>query len=124
VFSIAGHIFPKSTLLFGESGKSYFAVQRFDRNGPNRVHVHSASGLLYSDIWVPSLDYQDIILLTRSVTRDHRQSRAMFTLAVFNVLAHNRDDHARQFSYTMEHNGIWKIYHQRTFNSTWEKKPI
>ena len=105
----AGIIFPKSTLLSGESGKPFFAVQRFDRNGSNRVHVHSASGLLYSDIRVPSLDYQDLILLTRSVTRDHRQSRAMFTLAVFNVLAHNRDDHARQFSYTMERDGTWKL---------------
>lgn len=105
----AGINFPKSTLLSGENGKPYFAVQRFDRDGSKRNHMHSASGLLYSDIRIPSLDYQDLILLTRSLTRDHRQSRSMFTLAVFNVLAHNRDDHARQFSYTMERDGTWKL---------------
>ena len=33
----------------------------------------------------------------------------MFTLAVFNVLAHNRDDHARQFSFIMQRDGVWQM---------------
>ena len=45
--------------------------------------------------------------LTRNVTRDQRECKAMFTLAVFNVLAHNRDDHARQFSFVMKRDGTW-----------------
>lgn len=105
----AGISFPASRLLPGEGGKSYFAVQRFDRDGADRVHVHSASGLLYADIRLPALDYRDLILLTRAVTRDQRQCRAMFLRAVFNVLAHNRDDHARQFSFIMERDGRWGL---------------
>jgi len=105
----AGVSFPKSTLLSGESDNVFFAAQRFDRTGKTRVHVHSASGLLYADIRLPSLDYQDLILLTRSLTRDQRQCRAMFVRAVFNVLTHNRDDHARQFSFIMERDGTWRL---------------
>lgn len=103
----AGVVMPETRLLDGGNGQAYFAAKRFDRIGNRRVHVHSASGLLYTDIRIPQLDYKDLILLTRSVTRDQRECKAMFVLAVFNVLAHNRDDHARQFSYIMERDGSW-----------------
>ena len=33
----------------------------------------------------------------------------MFVRAVFNVLAHNRDDHARKFSFIMERDGTWGL---------------
>lgn len=105
----AGVAMPPTRLLPGAQGRSYFAARRFDRDGPRRHHVHSASGLLYADIRLPSLDYQDLIALTRYVTRDQRECRAMFTLAVFNVLAHNRDDHARQFSFIMARDGNWRL---------------
>ena len=41
----------------------------------------------------------------------------MFVLAVFNVLTHNRDDHARQFSYTMAHDGTWRL--APAYDLTW-----
>ena len=33
----------------------------------------------------------------------------MFQLAVFNVLAHNRDDHSKNFSFLMNETGEWKL---------------
>tara|TARA_R110002012_G_scaffold82942_2_gene209162 strand:+ start:12484 stop:13728 length:1245 start_codon:yes stop_codon:yes gene_type:complete len=117
----AGIEMPETRLLEGAAGKRYFAARRFDRVGRRRVHVHSASGLLYSDIRIPALDYKDLILLTRAVTRDQRQCQAMFTLAVFNVLAHNRDDHARQFSYIMERDGTWRL--APAYDLTWASGP-
>ena len=33
----------------------------------------------------------------------------MFRLATFNVLAHNRDDHAKNFSFLMGADGEWKL---------------
>lgn len=121
----AGVVMPETRLLEGGNGQPYFAAKRFDRigdlNGGSRVHVHSASGLLYTDIRIPQLDYQDLILLTRSLTRDHRECKAMFTLGVFNVLSHNRDDHARQFSYIMERDGNWKL--APAYDLTWSMGP-
>ena len=117
----AGVTMPETRLLGGHNGRFYFAARRFDRDGPSRVHVHSASGLLYSDIRIPALDYKDLILLTRAVTRDQRQCKAMFTLAVFNVLAHNRDDHARQFSFIMERDGSWRM--APAYDLTWSQGP-
>jgi serine/threonine-protein kinase HipA len=99
------------------AGAGCWWTKRFDRIGNRRVHVHSASGLLYTDIRIPQLDYKDLILLTRSVTRDLRECKAMFVLGVFNVLSHNRDDHARQFSYTMDRDGSWQL--APAYDLTW-----
>jgi len=33
----------------------------------------------------------------------------MYRLAVFNILSHNRDDHAKNFSFLIAENGTWKL---------------
>ena len=105
----AGVRMPQTRLIAGTRGRHYFASRRFDRDGAKRLHAHSASGLLYADFRLPSLDYRDLIALTRTVTRDRREGRAMFTLATFNVLSRNRDDHARQFTFLMARDGHWRL---------------
>jgi len=95
------HLFP------AQQGAGYFATRRFDRNGKQRLHCHTACGLLHSDFRTPSLDYEDLIALTEILTRDVREVEKMFRLAVFNVLAHNRDDHGKNFSFLMDDAGEW-----------------
>ncbi len=99
----ATHLFPSA------QGPGYFAARRFDRRDGKRLHSHTACGLLHSDFRTPSLDYEDLIALTMVLTRDIRQAEKMYRLAVFNVLAHNRDDHAKNFSFLMDRNGDWKL---------------
>ena len=96
-------------LFSAQKGPGYFATKRFDRDDNNRLHTHSACGLLHSDFRTPSLDYEDLIALTMLLTRDVREAQKMFRLAVFNVLAHNRDDHAKNFSFLMDTNGQWRL---------------
>ena len=71
--------------------------------------MHSVCGLLHSDFRIPSLDYENLISLTLVMTRDIREVEKMFRLAVFNILAHNRDDHAKNFSFLMDTEGRWKL---------------
>ena len=105
----AGLRISETRLIAGTDGRRYFATRRFDREAGSRLHVRSASGLLYADSRLPSLDYRELIRLTRHVTRDRREGAQMYRLAVFNVLAHNRDDHARQFSFLMDREGVWRL---------------
>ena len=105
----AGVRVPNTRLVTDRHGQHYFVSHRFDRIGTHRLHAHSASGLLYADYRLPSLDYRDLISLTRGLTRDQREVVEMFRLTVFNVLAHNRDDHARQFRFLMSRDGEWKL---------------
>ena len=105
----AGLMIPDTHLFPAKRGAGYFAVERFDRNGGERFHVHTPCGLLHSDHRTPALDYQDLLELTMLLTRDIRESEKMFRLAVFNVMAHNRDDHSKNFSFLMDKTGEWKV---------------
>ncbi len=97
------HLFPAA------QGAGYFATARFDREGTKRIHTHTACGLLHSDYRTPALDYQDLLALTEQLTRDVREVEKMFQLAVFNVLAHNRDDHSKNFTFLMDEAGEWTL---------------
>lgn len=96
-------------LLPARSGAGYFAARRFDRDEGCRLHLHSACGLLHSDFRAPALDYRDLVALTMALTRDVREAEKVFRLAVFNVLAHNRDDHSKNFSFLMDEQGNWML---------------
>jgi serine/threonine-protein kinase HipA len=105
----AGITMPDVHLFEAKKSAGYFAVKRFDRKGKERFHMHTACGLLHSDFRVPSLDYEDLIALTTALTRDAREIEKLYQLAVFNVLAHNRDDHSKNFSFLMDQKGEWKL---------------
>lgn len=102
-------------LLSGSSGTQYLAVRRFDRiavagGKPHRVHMATAAGLLeaYPD-YNQHLGYDDIIRLTRQVTGDVRDVEELVRRAVFNVVAHNRDDHARNIAYLWAPASGWRL---------------
>lgn len=103
----AGVTVPDMHLFPSHHGPGYFATKRFDRDGNKRLHMHTACGILHSDFRTPSLDYEDLMALTSMLTRDIREVEKIYRLAVFNVLAHNRDDHAKNFSYLMDDKGQW-----------------
>ena len=105
----AGINMPDVHLFPAQKSAGYFAVKRFDRDGNKRYHMHTACGLLHSDFRTPSLDYEDLIAVAGMLTRDVREVEKMYQLAVFNVLAHNRDDHAKNFSFLMNEQGQWAL---------------
>ncbi len=97
------HLFP------AKNGSGFFGVQRFDRIGNNRIHMHSLSGLLQTDHQLPSLDYKDAMKAALSLTRNMKETTKIFRMAAFNVLAHNRDDHAKNFAFLMDERRQWRV---------------
>lgn len=105
----AGVRVPRATLLHGRKGPGYFAAARFDRaEGGRRFHVHTLAGLLNADHARDLIDYKTALAAAFRLTRDLREGLALFRLAAFNVLAHNRDDHAKQISFVMDRAGAWR----------------
>ncbi|MCH9740955.1 MAG: type II toxin-antitoxin system HipA family toxin [Epsilonproteobacteria bacterium] len=102
----AGLDMPKTALLEGKKGR-YFACERFDRVGDKRVHMHSVAGLTHSDFRFPTLDYDDLLSLTLHLTKNMQEVEKVFRLACFNLFTHNRDDHAKNFSFIMDEKGVW-----------------
>lgn len=97
------------TTLLSSQKNNYFATKRFDRDGDKKVHIHSVAGLTHSDFRVPTLDYDDLLGLTLHLTKDVNEQVKMFRLATFNLFTHNRDDHAKNFSFLMQNDGTWKL---------------
>ena len=95
--------------LFTTSKHAYFGTQRFDRVGNERLHLHSLCGLINADHRIPSLDYETVLKVTQLLTKDITEVKKAFRLAVFNVLAHNRDDHSKNFSFLMSADGQWRL---------------
>jgi serine/threonine-protein kinase HipA len=54
------------------------------------------------------LDYNDLLQATLELTRDYREVEKMFRLMCFNIFAHNRDDHAKNFSFLYD-DGRWQV---------------
>ena len=104
----AGIDMPVTRLLKGASGVGYFAAERFDRGPNGRRHVQTLSGLLHADHRIPSVDYGALLKVTRQLTRDERHVKQMFRRMVFNVLARNRDDHAKNHAFLMDREGHWR----------------
>ena len=105
----AGIGVPPARLFETADGGRYFGAERFDRDGNRRVHMHTLGGLLHASHRVPSMEYEGFLRATLILTRDLRQVEEAFRRMVFNVLAHNRDDHVKNFSYLMAQDGAWRL---------------
>lgn len=97
------------TRLFEVEGRRYFGIRRFDHRGSRRIHIHTLGNLIHSDFRIPANDYRDYLEVTRLLTRDQRDVEQAFRRMVFNVAAHNRDDHVKNFTYLLEPDGTWKL---------------
>ncbi len=101
-----------ATRLVGEGGAAYFATQRFDRSGASgdqRIHTLSFAAFLDADWYVPSGDYDLALRVVRNVVRDVQALEEMYRRMVFNVVAHNRDDHWKQHALLMTADGSWTL---------------
>ncbi len=102
---------PSTRLFPSKECKGYFGVKRFDREGGQKLHMLTAAALLELNFEEPSLDYHSLMKLTKIITRDNKEDvEEMFRRMCFNVLAHNRDDHSKNFTYIYnEDKNIWRL---------------
>jgi len=110
-----GIIMTETRLFSSKQCAGYFGTKRFDRvkekDGTiKREHMASVSALLEVSHRIPSLDYNSLMQLTLELTKDYSEVEKMFRLMCFNVFAHNRDDHSRNFSFIYDKKQkIWKL---------------
>lgn len=92
-----------------KKGKYFFASKRFDRIGNKKLHLHSVAGLLHDNFRLSTLDYGHIMDCGFKLENDIQVYERILRLATFNLLAHNKDDHSKNFSFLMGKNGNWKF---------------
>lgn len=98
----AGINIPEIKLVASKTGNKYFLIKRFDRDNNKKVHMISVAALLEVDFRMPFLDYNELIKLTRVLTKNNDDVLEMYRRMVFNVLINNQDDHAKNFSFIFD----------------------
>lgn len=95
-----GIIVPETKLLPSKLCNGYFSVRRFDREDSTRRHMLTAAAILETDWRTAALDYHTLMRLTRVLSYGNEADvLQMYRRMCFNVFAHNRDDHAKNFSW-------------------------
>lgn len=87
----------------------YFAAERFDI-GPDgkRIHMATTAALLKTDFRNQDVDYTNLLALTGFLTQEPAQVEEMFRRMVFNLVAVNKDDHAKNFTFLCR-DGQWEL---------------
>ena len=62
----------------------------------------SASAVLETSHRIPNLDYETLMRLAQELSKDSQEVEKMYRLMCFNVFAHNRDDHSKNFTFLYE----------------------
>ena len=104
----AGIIIPDTRLFTTHEGDAFFGVARFDRQQNRRRHVHTFGNLIHANFRIPGCDYELLLRVTRVLSKNHADVEAVFRQMVFNILAHNRDDHVKNFAFMLDAQGIWQ----------------
>ena len=92
----------ESRLFPSKISEGYFGTKRFDRKGNreiDKLHMISVSALMETSHRIPNLDYALLMKLTLKLTNSIAECEKMYRLMCFNVFAHNRDDHSKNFSF-------------------------
>jgi serine/threonine-protein kinase HipA len=87
----------------------HFASRRFDRDASGPLHLHSLAGVLEADPDGASVSYREYLRVAQFLTRDIRRVEEAFRRMVFNVVAYNRDDHARNHAFLLNAAGRWSL---------------
>lgn len=101
-------------LLPSKTCSGFFATKRFDRirmadGSVNKVHMVSVAGLLETTHRIPNLSYETLMKLTFKLTGSMSEAERAHRLMVFNVLAGNRDDHSKNFSFLYDEECGWTL---------------
>lgn len=97
--------------LINEGNSKHLLVKRFDRDdNDEKIHMCTASGLMHLDISVlKATSYEYLFMLTRNICKSQEDIEELFKRMVLNILISNYDDHAKNFAYLMDKNGIWRL---------------
>ena len=100
---------PKIELLEHDN-LAHYLIKRFDRINGEALHLHSVAGLTHTNFNIPMhYSYDELLRLTRYLTGSQKAVNEQFQRMIFNLVGRNQDDHAKNFAFTMDKNGIWNL---------------
>ncbi|MCQ2147880.1 MAG: type II toxin-antitoxin system HipA family toxin [Bacteroidales bacterium] len=90
--------------LIKVEGVNHFITERFDRQNGKKVFTQTLAA-----VNPEAYCYEDLFSTCRVLSIPMSEQSELFLRMVFNVLAGNTDDHAKNFSFIMDKDGKWHI---------------
>lgn len=95
--------------LLNEGKRRHFLTQRFDRVGNRKLHVQTLNGIAHVDYKKPgSFSYAELLGVARQLRLSAIEAEQLFKRMVFNIVARNHDDHAKNFAFILNA-GKWSL---------------
>jgi serine/threonine-protein kinase HipA len=99
-----------NTWLLRNPQGAHLIAQRFDRTlSGAKLHQHSFAGMAHLDFHQRGHSYEQLMTTVLRVCSSRSELIEAYRRAVFNVLAHNHDDHAKNVSFTMSEDGCFRL---------------
>ena len=97
--------------LYEESGKQHFLSRRFDRTTEGeKLHMQTLGGIAHFDFNnARAYSYEQAVEAMRRLGLGQDEVLQFFQRMVFNVMAHNQDDHVKNISFLMDKQGVWRL---------------
>jgi serine/threonine-protein kinase HipA len=100
---------PKIELL-PHGNLAHYLIKRFDRVDGKSLHLHSVAGLTHTNFNLPMhYSYDELLRLTRYLTGSQQAVNEQFKRMIFNIVGRNQDDHAKNFAFIMNKDGVWGL---------------
>jgi serine/threonine-protein kinase HipA len=97
--------------LLAEGPRRHFMTRRFDRtDAGDKVHVLSFAAMAHLDHrQVGAHSYDEYLDTVAVLGLDSASTKEAYRRMVFNVVAVNRDDHAKNFAFLLSRGGAWSL---------------
>ena len=94
-----------------DNGLFHFMTRRFDRDGSNKLHMHSLGGIMHIDYNRPqSFSYEGWFRLMLEMQLGHQALEQGYKRMVFNIVGRNQDDHVKNISFLLDSmTGEWRL---------------
>lgn len=90
--------------LIETAGRCHFLTERFDRKEDEKIHVQTLAAMN------PLSDsYEDLFEVASRLSLTPEEITRLFKQMALNAVCGNIDDHNKNFSFTMEPDGIWHL---------------
>lgn len=98
--------------LLDEGPRRHFLTERFDRRGNRKIHVQTLNGLAHVSFRrVGQFSYEELFQVMRRLGLPMADAEQMFRRMVFNVVARNHDDHAKNIAFLLDPDAghVWRL---------------
>lgn len=96
--------------LLDEGQRRHFLTERFDRSGNDKIHVQTLNALEHvSYKKIGSYSYAELLGTARKLNLSSDDALQLFKRMVFNVVARNHDDHAKNFGFMLDNDNNWQL---------------